>query len=63
MIAADKAFRDHVALTVMSSCMADLSRQISDGKMPKMDVDTAIDFITMLAYTTADSMLRARKVK
>ncbi len=63
MNAQDKAFRDQVAITVMSICVGDLSRQITGGAMPMIDVPKAIEAITALAYSTADAMLKARSRK
>lgn len=63
MTAQDKALRDQFALNVMNCCVADLSRQLSDGRMPKQDAPIAIEFIANFSYRMADSMLKARKAK
>lgn len=63
MNAQDKAFRDQVAITVMSICVGDLSRQIAANAIPMADVPKAVETITALAYSTADAMLTARSRK
>lgn len=63
MTAQDKAFRDQVAMTVMSICVGDLSRQIASSHLPMGDVPRAIERIAALSYETADAMLKARKAK
>lgn len=63
MTAQDKAFRDQVAMTVMSICVGDLSRQIAAGSMPMGDVPVAIQRIAALSYETAAAMLKARSGK
>lgn len=63
MTAQDKALRDQIALNVMNICVSDLSRQLSDGRMPIDDAEKAVDFITRFSYATADAMLKARKAK
>lgn len=59
----DKAFRDQVAITVMSICMSDFSRQVSSGSMPMQDVPKAIETISRIAYDTAAAMLKARAAR
>lgn len=56
----DREVRDRLAHHAMAICMADLSRHLSDGRMPKTDYPAAIEFIATLSYQMADAMIRAR---
>lgn len=61
--AARAALRDQVALQVTCICMADLSRQISEGRMPLVDIDKAISRIADISFLMANDFLRARDLK
>lgn len=64
MTAKEKAaLRDEIAIRMATVCMADLSRQLADERMPIQDSEKAIRFIARLSYGMADEMLKAREGK
>lgn len=59
----DQAFRDEIAARVLTVCVSDLSRQLSNMTMPIDQAPRAIEFISWLSYHAADAMLAARERK
>lgn len=59
----ETAWRDQIATQVMSICMVDLSRQLSNphNELVMSVVDLAIANMAAISYKVADAMLKARK--